>query len=250
MWNEKESKLRAKFQEEAVVWFTYQFALVFAQFLKSLVISSSLPNARKCWFVSFGSRCHWKWPLSPQTRAQTEQPPEVNLSALSPGSGLSHLTPNVQQRRELRSVAQVPRDKNPGHFRELRRATTLPLEKGSGDEVLPAQGAWSQSPEATGPSPLATQEQQRGAHSGLPGPGLVIVLKCLGISVRTTREHGKMPAGWWACSWVSLRLCSDPPCPTQGPLPTSGPSARETPETARFRKAVSWQGAPTLGSGW
>ena len=39
--------------------------------------------------------------------------------------GSKPLIESVLQGVELRSVAQVPGDRNPGHFRELRRATTL-----------------------------------------------------------------------------------------------------------------------------
>lgn len=91
MWNErKQSKSQISGRSCSLIYLAVCFRI--CPVLKAPVISLPLPNTRKCWFVSFAPDATGNGLFSPDAGSQTEQPPEVNLSALSPDSGLSHLT--------------------------------------------------------------------------------------------------------------------------------------------------------------
>jgi len=130
--------------------------------------------------------------------------------------GSKPLIESVLQGVELRSVAQVPGDRNPGHFRELRRATTLAFgerlrRRGPASPGCPESG--TRRPQPLPPWP---PKNSRGEHTlGLPGPGLVIVLNA------------------WAGASGDKRTCRDAcrataqlfPEAVLGPTPWSHPGA-------------------------
>lgn len=133
--------------------------------------------------------------------------------------GSKPLVESVLQGVELRPVAQVPGDSNPGHFRELHSATILAF-----GEQLSRQGPASPGRTESGvlrpqPLPAWPPRNSRGEHTlGLPGPGLVIVLDARagasGDNKRTWRDACRVTAQLFPEAVLGPTPCSHPGAPS------------------------------------